>query len=387
MNAALSKIRELSPLIAEYANEAERERRLARPVVTALIETGVFKLLAPPALGGAGATAMEFREVVEAVSAIDGSTGWCVMIAGGFCHFIGLLQPAPAHEIFGPRDTIIAGTFRPNGIALPVAGGFSVSGQWPLASGCSHATWMIGGCRVLEGGQPRLNAAGRPEHRLVFLPVDQAAILDTWQTGGLRGTSSHDFVLRDCFVPEARTCQFRDSPTRPEPLFRLNPIALFATFVASVSVGIARHALELFVSFSAGKIPTWSQSPLSANASAQSALGRAEGLVQSGRAFLTRALENVWATVSDGSAPSWQQRGDLFLASTQAATHAVQAVELLYGAAGASAVYSKVGFERCLRDVSAAAQHIVVTPTNFELAGQLALGMDVGGSFWSIDSR
>jgi hypothetical protein len=66
-----------------------------------------------------------------------------------------------------------------------------------------------------------------------------------------------------------------------------------------------------------------------------------------------------------------------WLASTQAATQAVQAVELLYNAAGASAVYTNAGFERCLRDVTAAAQHIVVTPTNFEIAGQLALGMDV----------
>jgi hypothetical protein len=84
---------------------------------------------------------------------------------------------------------------------------------------------------------------------------------------------------------------------------------------------------------------------------------------------------------------SWEQRGLLWLASTQAATQAVQAVELLFTAAGASAVYANTGLERCLRDVRTAAQHICVTPTNFELAGQLALGLNVRQSVWAIDDR
>jgi hypothetical protein len=109
--------------------------------------------------------------------------------------------------------------------------------------------------------------------------------------------------------------------------------------------------------------------------------------VRSGRAFLHETLREAWAAVTGGATLSWEQRGMIWLASTQAATQAVEAVELLYRGAGALAVYSNAGLERCLRDVTAAAQHIVVTPTNFELAGQLALGLDVRQSVWSIDSR
>jgi indole-3-acetate monooxygenase len=309
------------------------------------------------------------------------------MIGGGFCQFAGLLSTEAAQEIFGPPSTVVSGTFRPVGIAQPAPGGYLVNGQWPLASGCSHATWLVAGCRVVDGGQPRLSAAGRPEVRLVFLPVACATILDTWQTGGLRGTASHDFVVRDYFVPQSHTCCFSDSPIRSEPLFQLPVIAAFAPCVASVPLGIARHAIELFVVFAGVKTPTWSQAPLRERAAAQSAVGRAEGLLRSGRAFLAETLRETWAAITGGAALSWEQRGMMWLASTQAATQAVQAVELLYSAAGASAVYTNAGFERCLRDVTAAAQHIVVTPTNFELAGQLALGMDVRQSVWSIDSR
>jgi alkylation response protein AidB-like acyl-CoA dehydrogenase len=122
--STLYAVRDLAPLIAKFADEAERERRLARPVVDALVDAGVFRLLVPPALGGAGASPMEFCEIIEAVSTVDGSTGWCVMIGGGYGHFSGLLPPPAAAEIFGEPGAVVAGTFRPNGVARPVAGGY-----------------------------------------------------------------------------------------------------------------------------------------------------------------------------------------------------------------------------------------------------------------------
>ena len=72
-HSTLAAVRNLTPLIAQHADEAERERRLARPVVDALVNAGVFRLLLPPALGGAGASPLEFCEVVETVATVDGS--------------------------------------------------------------------------------------------------------------------------------------------------------------------------------------------------------------------------------------------------------------------------------------------------------------------------
>lgn len=356
-------------------------------MVDALVNAGVFRLLVPPVLGGAGASPLEFCEVVKTVATVDGSTGWCVMISGGYGQFAGLLPPSAATEIFSDPAAVLSGTFRPNGVARAVAGGYQVSGQWPLASGSSYATWLLGGCRIVDGDQPRLTPAGRPELRLVFLPVGDAAILDTWHTAGLRGTASNDFVLRDRFIPAHRTCWFTHVPARPEPLYRLPAIAVFAAWIASVPLGIARHAIAVFTALAGAKTPTGSQALLREKAAAQLAVGQAEGLVRAGRAFLAETLRDAWATVTGGTALSWEQRGLLRLASTQAATQAVQAVELLFTAAGASAVYASTGLERCLRDVRTAAQHITVTPTNFEIAGQLALGLDVHQSVWSIDDR
>ncbi len=41
--------------------------------------------------------------------------------------------------------------------------------------------------------------------------------------------------------------------------------------------------------------------------------------------------------------------------------------------------------ERCLRDIRTACQHMIVTPTNYELVGQLFFGLEMSGTRWGID--
>jgi hypothetical protein len=138
----------------------------------------------------------------------------------------------------------------------------------------------------------------------MLLPVGDADILDTWYTAGLRGTASHDFAIRDRVIPARRTFWFTHPPTRSEPVYRLPVIAFFATCIASVPLGIARHALTLFKALASAKTPTWSQALLRDKAAAQLAMGEAEGLVRSGRAILTETTtgetadsERTWMSV------------------------------------------------------------------------------------------
>jgi hypothetical protein len=91
-----------------------------------------------------------------------------------------------------------------------------------------------------------------------ILPAGDATILDTWHTAGLRGTASHDFVLRDCFIPAHRTCWFTHAPAWPEPLYRLPAVAVFTAWIAAVPLGIAHHAIDVFTALTGAKTPTWS---------------------------------------------------------------------------------------------------------------------------------
>ena len=51
----VERARALQPLIAREAGEIERTRRLTTPVVSALIENGLYRALLPKSAGGAEA--------------------------------------------------------------------------------------------------------------------------------------------------------------------------------------------------------------------------------------------------------------------------------------------------------------------------------------------
>ena len=52
LDGLLGRVRELEPLIREYAPRAERERRLAQPVSDALRDAGFFRISSPRFAGG-----------------------------------------------------------------------------------------------------------------------------------------------------------------------------------------------------------------------------------------------------------------------------------------------------------------------------------------------
>jgi alkylation response protein AidB-like acyl-CoA dehydrogenase len=377
----------LTPMIRAECADIDKTRAVPAAVSSALRDAGVFRLLSPREIGGAEVDPVTFLKVVEAASHADGSVGWCVMIGGCYGTFGGMLPAEGARAIYGDPATISAGAFRPDGVAREVDGGFRVTGRWPLASGSSHANWYIAGCVVLRDDQPIIGPAGVPLMREVFFPVASTEIIDTWESTGLRGTASHDYAVSDVFVPTSHTLWFQDPPSCDRALYRMPPIAMFATFIGAVPLGIARHAADEFSRLADAKTPARSTSVLADKPVAQATLGRAHALVAAGRAYLIETLNDLWGRVQSGHAPSVADRGALWLAATHAAHSALEAIEMLYTTAGASSVYSSCPLDRCLRDARTAVQHICTQETNFELAGRHLLGRDAVSSVWGIDYR
>ncbi len=385
--STLDCVRSLSPTIRAHVDDIERERSLPEPVVRGLIDAGVFRMLMPRSLGGDELDPMTVCRVIEEAASQDGSVGWCTMIGAGNGYFGGLLPAEGAREVFADRDVVLAAVFRPTGEAVAVEGGFRVTGRWPFASGILHSQWLGGNCRILDGDGPRLTPSGSVAMKLLFMPRGEASVIDTWYTAGLRGTGSHDFEVNDIIVPAARSVWFADPPAERGPLYSLPAITLFAPMIASVSLGIARHALELFKELAPLKTPVWSQEALGKSPVAQSQVGQAEGLLRAGRAFVFESLAEAWEAACSGAPLSWKQRGLLWLSATQAVTQALQTVDIAYRAGGASSVHAATGLERCLRDIRTASQHIQVLPTNYALAGQLFLGAEMSTTAWNRDNR
>ncbi len=369
-----------APKIESLRDQVEHQRQVPPSLISEMADAGIFRMTIPRGLGGDELGVIPFCRFVEEMSRSDGSTGWVAMIGAGGGVFAEYLPAMAARQIFGTDPRLIsAGALAPRGRAVPVEGGYRLSGQWPLASGCPEASWFFAGAFIATDAGPRAGPDGGPDLHLFFLPKADCEIIDTWDSLGLRGTASHDFRVDQAFVPEQFKFSVRHSrPTRSESQYRGPLIDVLAPPVAAVALGIARAAIDEFVVVAATKVPTFGVTALRDRGTIQAKVAQAEALLRSARAFFYEVLEDLRATMARGEEPTATQAALRQLSCTHAALAAADAVDLIYSAAGATAVYARSRIERCFRDVHSVTQHAAVSALGYEQAGRVFLGLEMG---------
>lgn len=369
--------RALAPKIAARAAEFERDRRLPQDLASAMAQAGLHKIAAPGYAGGSECHPLTQISVIEAIAQADGSAGWNLMIGVEVQGFAAAaFPPELAQRYFGAPDLIVAGALNPVGRAEPVAGGLRVSGRWPMASGCDNAGLFWGQCLVMDGNQPERRDNGAPVLREVLVPMAEMEVLGNWHANGLRGSGSHDVQASNVTVSEERiTCVTERVPYAGSTLFRFPTYSRLAYNKAAVATGIARAAIDHFKTLASEKKPRSSKSLLRERGDAQRAIADAETLLRSGRAFMFEAVSQMWDLVEAREAAGAEPRALVLLSCINAVQNACRAVDGLYAAAGASAVYADSPLGRCFRDVHIVPQHITVSPQWTEAAGRMLLGL------------
>jgi alkylation response protein AidB-like acyl-CoA dehydrogenase len=349
---------------------------MPRDLVDDFIAAGVFKMWLPRAFGGDEAEPAEALRLIERVSAADGSTGWCLMLALTNGLVGGYMAEAGAREVFANPTRPTALTFEPAGAATEVDGGIRVSGQWRFASGVTHADWYFVGMIMMDGGQPRMTPQG-PDIRHAVMPIADAEILDTWYVSGLCGTGSTDVRATDVFIPQHRVFSlFDESAFRPEPLYQMPGLALVAPPVAAVALGIARAALDELTEMAPSKTPALSMVRLSEKPLAQAEIARAEGALGAARGFLYETVADAWRNVCDGRKPSLRQLALIRIASNQATETSARVAHTASTLAGGSSVYNSSSLQRHARDADVITHHMTQSPHVWEDAGRALMGME-----------
>jgi alkylation response protein AidB-like acyl-CoA dehydrogenase len=376
----LAAVQILAPRLRAATAEIEARRSLTEPLVQAMVDAGLYRLFLPRSLGGGEIDPLTYFDVIEALTQAESAAGWSVLISTStMTGTVRALGDETLRAMFTtPRQTIMAGSAPPRGRAIPVPGGYRLTGQWSQGSNILIAGWIHLGCHLYDGDQPRLGADGRPIYMHCTLPASQASVLDTWHTTGMRGTGSHDYTVTDVFVPAERAHGVIDPSPRPQPLYQFAAWTHVAH--AALGLGIARVAIDELIGFAGGKQATWmaGEGRLATRTTIQAKVAQAEALVGSGRAYVREATRDTWETVSRGERLSPHRRAVYRLAIAHAMTNAIQAVDLMYTTGGATAIYAESRLDRCLRDVHTAAAHVWVAPDTYELAGRLLLGLDPG---------
>jgi len=377
----VERARALAPLVRAHADESERLRRLATPVVDALHGAGLFAMMRPEALGGAGLNAVEAAPILEEIAWADGAAGWNLAIGAGNSAFLALLEDRAAVDALlrDPRS-LGAGSINPTSLRLvPASGGYRVSGALRFASGIHQATWLVAGGFVIEGGKPRAAPDGLPSIVGAFFKASEAKLLDTWRPTGMAGTGSHDALLEDVFVPEAFTFDFRTTSPRPlDPLAALPVFSRLGATLSAVAIGIAQRACDELVALAQTKAAMLSAKPLRETARIQIDVARARGLIEAGRAHLAHVAGGIFARIEAGAAPTLLDQARLRLSYLSTTEHGAQACDLMRNAAGMNAVLGGNALERCWRDVHALTQHLAVSSAHYERVGKALLGVEIG---------
>jgi indole-3-acetate monooxygenase len=375
----VERARALAPLINSEADEIERTRRLTQPVVSALIENGLYRVLLPRSAGGTEAPPEIFMQMLEEVAKADASTAWCLGQCSVCAMTAAYLDADTAHRIFGAPTGILAwGAIA--GEAHVVPGGYRATGRWNFASGSRQASWLGAHVQIVEAdGTRRRKPDGAPEIRTILFPLASATMYDVWDVIGLRGTGTDSYSVDNLFIPEKFTA-LRDVPAAVReagPLYRLSTHIVFAMGFASVSLGVARTTLDAAVELARGKTPAGIKAMRENNA-VQGAIGRLEGNLRAARAYLYATTSEVWRDLEVTGTYTDGHRVALRLASTWTIHQSTSVVDAAYHMAGATAVFNANKFERRFRDMHAIAQQIQARDSHYEDVGRAILAADPG---------
>jgi indole-3-acetate monooxygenase len=370
----VERARALAPLIAAEAGEAEAARRLTPPVVSALIENGLYRALLPQSIGGHEAPLDVFMQMVEEVAKADASTAWCL----GQCSVCGMiaayLDRETAAEIFDTQPGILAW----GAIAHEVRatdGGYIANARWNFASGVRQANWLGAHVGIVEAdGSPRRKPDGTQEIRTVLFPLASATLYDVWDVIGLKGTGTDSYSVDNLFIPERFTALRDDISAVRErgPLYRITTHLVFAMGFGAVSLGVARAMLDAVAQLARRKSPQ-GLSAMRDNHAIQGSIGRLEADLRAARAYLYGTAAEIWAHLAGGGSITEQHRIAMRLASTWTIQQSASVVDAAYHMAGATAVFRANNFERRFRDMHAIMQQVQARNAHFEDAGRSIL--------------
>ncbi|MCC6946479.1 MAG: oxidoreductase [Bradyrhizobiaceae bacterium] len=336
----------LRPLLRSRQADCEALGRVPDDVNAELVRGGFYRIIQPRRFGGYEFDVPTFYRVMMGAARGCPETGWVLALTAGHPLIAASFPLEGQHEVYGKNGEFrCPAAFNPPGVAVPVAGGFRISGSWPSASGIDHATHAMTSAMVQADGE----GAGRVIQAI--FERAQFRIIDDWQVMGMRGTGSKRIAVEDAFVPLHRTVEAvapgRGAEPRVRPRLHDNPMYLGRILcflvgeAASVAVGAARGALDLYEDIlrnkrayhppyqERGKEPEFQQH-----------YGRALALIATAEAALVRAGEDYMEFArgqDEGGRPFDDERDQqLILVEQQCIRLAWEAADLMFRSAGTS---------------------------------------------------
>lgn len=367
----VGRARDLKGLIAANAAENEECRRIADTSIEALEEAGLLRLMTPARLGGSEVGLRTKMEVESMIAEADGSTAWVTNLINA-CNWLASLLPDDAQqEIFGADPNAkVAGVLAPTSETKAEAGGIRVTGRWSWASGSLHATWALGGVPILD------EAGNVVDRALVFMPMSELDVEETWFVAGMQGTGSNTILAEDVFVPYHRVLSISEAlkgkyPTehKDEAIYRSAFLPLLALTLVGPLLGLGRAACDLVIEKAPRRAVTYTKFERQSDSAAfQIALSEASMRVDSAYLHAFRAADDIDSYAAEGANMEYLTRARVRADAGYVSTMIVSAIQILLDAHGASSFAQASPMQRIWRDANTGGRHAIVNPL---IAGEI----------------
>jgi 3-hydroxy-9,10-secoandrosta-1,3,5(10)-triene-9,17-dione monooxygenase len=363
----VERARQLVPLLRERSRKQWQTNRVLDETAELLHEGEFFRMLQPRRFGGGETSPIEWLETMSTLAEGDPSVAWATGVLGIHSFHLSHFSDEAQTEVWGknPR-ALLSSPYAPNPVQR-VDGGFKLSGVWKFASGvhlCDYA--LVGGAVYDEGLSATTNRIQTGDYRAFMVSRSQFDIEENWDVHGMRGTGSHNIVIRDQFVPEYKTLEFRLVNAGETPGKRANSGILYQLpfwqvlgriTTSPVPLGALKGMVEQFCEIARDRVTLrglrTAEDPVAAQA-----IATALAMVDEVKGNCYRNLGRLMKAVASGNTLPFDER-QMFRYQTSSATFRVAELAIsIYKACGASGIYESVPFGRYLNDILAVTGHV-----------------------------
>jgi len=376
----LERVRALKPLLTANAAQGEADRRVREESIEALVSAGAFRIGVPKRFGGLETSMRNQLEISSTVAECDGGAAWVTTLTNIGAWLVGTLPDRAQQDIFGADpDARSAGVIAPSTKAHPVEGGWRVSGKGFYASGSLHATWTGNGTLLHDNEG---NVVGQA---MVFAPMSECSIEDTWFVAGMRASGSNCVVWDDVFVPHHLVLPVGEAIDGRYPTEHTDEVLYRSAFTSSLvlvlvgpQLGLGRAALDFVLSKAGSKgIAYTSYATQSDSTAFQLQVARAATLIETAHLNAFSAADTIDAWAAEGHYPTLLERAKIRSHAAAAVEGINEALNILISAHGAGSFADSNPLQRIWRDSNVAARHAVILPeVSYETYGKLLLGVE-----------
>lgn len=367
--------------LAARAREAEEMRRVPQATIDDCNAVDAFALVSPAAVGGHGLGFRSLTEVTRVLAHGCMSSAWTISFLMLHNWFVARSPQALQDRVFaGATHAMVPCPLAPTGTAVPVDGGYRITGRWSWGTGVMHANWVMVNTMVQRGPDDP------PESRFCIVPIDEVTVDDIWHTSGMRGTGSNDVVAQDVFVPEECTVLATDlrndgppgAAIHPDPWTGYAFTPVLCMVAATPALGGAEAAVDHFRDLAKERVLPYSVGDRQAEQQgSQIRLSDARSTVRAAALVWKDAIDTICDTYDAGGTIERADRGPLRLAAAHVVKLSRQAVTTAAEGAGASVYFSDSPLQRIQRDIETLKGHVVYDWDRVAvLAGKLELGAE-----------